>query len=55
MEYWWVRKLLKNGQYYYLYVRKEAAQIYSKTGFEINIDRLEVPIEIREKEESKYD
>ncbi len=24
-EYWWVRKLLYNGEYYYLYVVKEAA------------------------------
>ena len=37
-EYWWVRKLLYNGEYYYLYVVKEAAiQIYAKTGFEIRL------------------
>ena len=55
-EYWWCRKLLYNGEYYYLYVVKEAAiQIYAKTGFEININPSEVPTEIREKEENKHD
>lgn len=55
-EYYWCRKLLYNGEYYYLYVVKEAAiQIYQKTGFEINIDPSEVPKDIREKEENRHD
>ena len=55
-EYYWCRILLKNTRYYYIYVVKEAAiEIYQKTGFEINIDREEVPEEIRTQEESKYD
>ena len=55
-EYWWVRKLLYNGEYYYLYVVKEAAiEIYAKTGFEIDIDPSEVPKDIREKEGNRYD
>tara|TARA_Y100000114_G_scaffold95653_1_gene88961 strand:+ start:622 stop:795 length:174 start_codon:yes stop_codon:yes gene_type:complete len=55
-EYYWCRILLKNNRYYYIYVVKEAAiEIYQKTGFEINIDREEVPEEIRTQEESKYD
>jgi hypothetical protein len=54
--YYWCRKLLYTGEYYYIYVVKEAAiQIYQKTGFEINIDREEVPEELRIKEEEKYD
>ena len=55
-EYYWCRKLLFTGEYYYLYVVKEAAiQIYQKTGFEINIDPSEVPKDIREKEENRHD
>ena len=55
-EYWWCKKVLYTGNYYYIYVVKEAAiQIYKKIGFEINIDREEVPEEIRTKEEAKYD
>tara|TARA_Y100001938_G_C7925106_1_gene346482 strand:+ start:66 stop:239 length:174 start_codon:yes stop_codon:yes gene_type:complete len=55
-EYYWCRILLENDTYYYIYVVKEAAiEIYQKTGFEINIDREEVPEEIRTQEESKYD
>ena len=55
-QYYWCRILLDNDNYYYIYVVKEAAiEIYKKTGFEINIDREEVPEEIRTQEESKYD
>jgi hypothetical protein len=55
-QYYWCRKLLYTGDYYYVYVVKEAAiQIYQKTGFEINIDQEEVPGDIRTKEENKHD
>jgi hypothetical protein len=55
-QYYWCRKLLYTGDYYYVYVVKEAAiQIYQKTGFEINIDPEEVPEDIRTKEENKHD
>lgn len=55
-EYYWCRKLLKTGDYYYIYVIKEAAiQIYKNVGYEINIDSDKVPEKIRVKEESRHD
>ena len=55
-EYYWCRKLLKTGDYYYIYVIKEAAiQIYKNVGYEINIDSNEVPEKIRTKEENRDD
>ena len=55
-EYYWCRKLLKTGDYYYIYVIKEAAiQIYKNVGYEINIDSDEVPEKIRLKEENRDD
>lgn len=55
-EYYWCRKLLKTGDYYYIYVIKEAAiQIYKNVGYEINIDSDKVPEKIRVKEENRDD
>lgn len=55
-EYYWCRKLLKTGDYYYIYVIKEAAiQIYKNVGYEINIDSDKVPEKIRLKEENRDD
>lgn len=55
-EYYWCRKLLKTGDYYYIYVIKEAAiQIYKNVGYEINIDSNKVPEKIRVKEENRDD
>ena len=55
-EYYWCRKLLKTGDYYYIYVIKEAAiQIYKNVGYEINIDSDKVPEKIRVNEENKDD
>jgi hypothetical protein len=55
-QYYWCRKLLKTGDYYYIYVVKEAAvQIYKKAGFEIDINPSEVPEKIREEKGNEYD
>ena len=55
-EYYWCRKLLKTGDYYYIYVIKEAAiQIYKNVGYEINIDSDKVPEKIRAREKNRDD
>ena len=49
-EFYWCRKKLETGEYYYIYVVKEAAvQIYQNVGYEINIDPKQIPEHIKEK------
>tara|TARA_B100000900_G_scaffold405998_1_gene416372 strand:- start:218 stop:388 length:171 start_codon:yes stop_codon:yes gene_type:complete len=54
-QFLWCRKLLSNGEYYYIYVVKEAAiEIYQKKGFEINIDSSKIPEKIRKQNGNLY-
>mgnify|MGYP001452189894 FL=1 len=55
-QFLWCRKLLDNGEYYYVYVTKEFAYaLCIKQGYEINIDPSEVPKKIREEKGQEYD
>jgi hypothetical protein len=54
-QFFWCRKLLDNGEYYYIYVTKEFASAYCvKQGYEINIDPSDVPEKIRKENGNLY-
>lgn len=54
-QFFWCRKLLDNGEYYYIYVTKEFAYaLCIKQGYEINIDPSDVPEKIRKENGNLY-
>ena len=56
-KYWWCRKLLDDGTYYYIYVCRDfARQICFRMGYDINIDVEDVPKHIiDERDNRRYD